>query len=117
AAMEDDLSTPRAQAVLFDAVTAGNQHLEAGDVKAAAALRALLLELAGVLGYRIEQSEGAGAGDLAGPLVEELLLLRAEARQRRDFAAADRIRARLGELGIVVEDRPEGPRWHVAGSS
>ncbi|MPZ88791.1 MAG: cysteine--tRNA ligase, partial [Nitriliruptorales bacterium] len=47
AAMEDDLSTPRAQAVLFDAVTAGNQHLEAGDVKAAAALRALLLELAG----------------------------------------------------------------------
>jgi cysteinyl-tRNA synthetase len=116
AAMEDDLSTPRAQAVLFDLVAAGNQHLESGDVKAASALRALLVELAGVLGYRLGVADQAPV-DLVGPLVEELLRLRTEARQRRDFAAADAIRSRLGGLGVVVEDRPEGPRWHLASPS
>lgn len=44
-------------------------------------------------------------------LVDLLLEVREEARRRRDFAQADRIRNRLGELGIVVEDTTAGPRW------
>ncbi|HSK98237.1 MAG TPA: cysteine--tRNA ligase, partial [Euzebyales bacterium] len=50
AAMDDDLATPRALAVLFDLVAAGHQDLEAGRGGAAAAARATVLELAGVLG-------------------------------------------------------------------
>ncbi len=114
AAMEDDLSTPRAQAVLFDLVRAGNAHLEEGRTAKAAALRDTLVELAGVLGYRLD---GDGAGEdraLVDALVGELLRLRTEARERRDFAAADDIRAHLAEHGVVVEDRPEGPTWHLA---
>jgi cysteinyl-tRNA synthetase len=114
-AMDDDLSTPRAQAVLFDLVSAGNAHLEAGRADRAGALRAVLLELAGVLGYALEAEPSAGEADLVGALVEALLVQRAEARERRDFTSADGIRTRLSDLGVVVEDRPEGVRWHLAG--
>ena len=113
AAMEDDLSTPRAQAVLFDLVTAGNQHLEAGRTAEAAALRDVLGELTAVLGYRLRDDVDRQDAALVGGLVEELLELRAEARTRRDFTTADRIRDRLTALGVVVEYRPAGPDWHL----
>jgi len=113
AAMEDDLSTPRAQAALFDAVTAGNQHLEAGRAGQAAALRDVVRELAGVLGYTLATDAGGADAALLDGLVRELLELRAEARAARDFATGDRIRDRLAALGVVVEDRPDGPRWHL----
>jgi N-dimethylarginine dimethylaminohydrolase len=58
-----------------------------------------------------EHDQGAGAELVAG-LVAELLRLRGEARDRRDFATADAIRDHLAALGITVEDRPEGPTWH-----
>ncbi len=113
AAMDDDLSTPVAQAALFDLVSAGNRMLEAGRQAEAAAARAALLELAGILGYDLSPASDDGAG-LVGPLVAELLRLRSEARERRDFATADAIRAGLAGHGVVVEDSPEGPRWHLA---
>jgi len=112
-AMEDDLATPRAQAVLFDAVTAGNQHLEAGRIREAAALAEAVRELAGVLGYRLTEDVAGADAALVGGLVEELLALRAEARAARDWATSDRIRDRLAALGVVVEDRPDGPAWHL----
>jgi cysteinyl-tRNA synthetase len=112
AAMEDDLNTAKAQAALFDLVSAGHAHVRRGRYAAAAAARGTFLELAGVLGYRFE--EAGEAARVVGPLVEELLALRQQARERKDFATADAIRARLGELGVAVEDTPEGSRWHVA---
>ncbi len=111
AAMDEDLGTPQAQAVLFDLVTTGHAHLAAGRKSEAAATRDALLELAGVLGYELGEAETATA--TLSPLVEELLALREEARVRRDFRTADRIRARIAEAGILVEDTPDGPRWHV----
>ncbi|HEY8341215.1 MAG TPA: cysteine--tRNA ligase [Egibacteraceae bacterium] len=111
AAMEDDLGTPAAHAVLFDLVSAGNAHLAARRWEEAAAVRDVFTELAGVLGYDL--SERQAGDELVGPLVEALLELREEARARKDFATADRVRDRLARLGIVVEDSPEGPRWHL----
>jgi cysteinyl-tRNA synthetase len=43
--------------------------------------------------------------------VEGQLAARAEARQRRDFAAADSVRKALEEKGIAIEDSPTGTRW------
>ncbi|HWH32584.1 MAG TPA: cysteine--tRNA ligase [Egibacteraceae bacterium] len=112
AALDDDLSTPQAHAVLFDLATAGLAHAEAGRSQEASALRALFVELArDVMGYRLEDR---AAGDLVGPLVEELLALRQEARARKDFATSDRVRDRLAGLGVVIEDTPGGSRWHLA---
>ena len=111
-AMDDDLATPAAQAALFDLVRDGNRSLEQGDRAAAAAARDTLEELAGVLGFTFA---GDAAGEaLVGPLVQTLLDLRMEARQRRDFTTADAIRARLADLGVVVEDSADGARWHIS---
>jgi cysteinyl-tRNA synthetase len=113
AALDDDLNTPRAHAALFELVSTGFARLEAGERGPAAAARDAFVDLAGVLGY--DFAERVSGDELVGPLVEELLTLREEARARRDFETADAIRARLGALGITVEDTPEGARWHLAG--
>jgi cysteinyl-tRNA synthetase len=114
AAMEDDLSTPRAHAALFELVSAGNQALAGGQVALARSIAATFTELVGVLGYDLtDEVGGAGLGDVVAPLVEALLRLRTDARARKDFGAADAIRNTLATAGVVVEDTPEGARWHL----
>ncbi len=61
------------------------------------------------------------APDVAeGPLPAELQALldeRAAARAARDWAASDRLRERLAEQGILVEDSRDGQRWRRAGTA
>ena len=110
AAMEDDLNTAQAHAALFDLVSAGNTQLAAGEEAAAVAARDTLRELTGVLGYGLQ---GHDATDHVTPLVETLLDVRAQAREAKDFATADQIRARLTDAGVVVEDSRDGARWYL----
>ena len=62
---------------------------------------------------------GSGSGsddrlhDVVGALVKLTLQQRDAARARRDYATADAIRNSLDEMGIGVEDTPEGPRWEL----
>ncbi|MEJ2668329.1 MAG: cysteine--tRNA ligase [Deinococcales bacterium] len=116
AAMDDDLNTPQAVAVLFDAAREINRRLEQGASGAyRAAGRKLFEELLGdVLGIPpVGDVVGEERGLLSG-LIGMLLDERQRARDRRDFEAADALRARLDELGIEVEDTPEGSRWKLA---
>ena len=125
AAMDDDLNAPVAVAALHELVSAGNDRLsaaEAGDATAraeVAALAGLLVELADeVFGLGLDASLAA-AGSLEqrlAPLVAGLLEQRTAARAARDFATADAIREQLTTAGIVVEDRPDAPRWYLAES-
>jgi cysteinyl-tRNA synthetase len=121
-AMDDDLSVPRAMAVIHEAVRAGNALLAAGDVPAVApallALRAMLdvlgLDpLADTLGDRANGAGGAAIGALDA-LVQADLAAREVARGARDWAAADAIRDRLAAAGIAIEDAAEGARWSLA---
>ncbi|MFN2322728.1 MAG: cysteine--tRNA ligase [Trueperaceae bacterium] len=110
-AMNDDLHTPEAIAVLFDVVREANRALEAGDRGVAAAAAALLDELLhGVLGVPCEAG-GAEDADLLTGVTDLVLDARQAARKQRDFGTADAIRERLEELGIVVEDTSDGARW------
>ena len=118
AALDDDLNVPAALAVLFDLVAEANPlivRLEQGDVDATDALRdrfATFLSLAARLGFTpLDDLPDPAA---FRPLLALLLDLRERARAARDFAAADAIRDRLASAGIRVEDRPGGPRWHLA---
>ena len=118
AALDDDLNVPAALAVLFDLVAEANPlivRLERGDTAAAGDLRdrfATFLDLAGRLGFTpLDDLPDPAA---FRPVLDLLLDLRERARAARDFAAADAIRDRLAYAGIRVEDRPGGPRWHLA---
>ena len=46
-------------------------------------------------------------------LVQLLLEIREEARGKKDWATADVIRDRLGEIGIEIKDTPKGPKWNI----
>jgi len=64
-----------------------------------------------VLGLCDEKA--AEADDLVTPLVEMLLDVRAEAKAAKNWAASDRIRDRLNEIGIRVKDRKDGCDWEI----
>jgi cysteinyl-tRNA synthetase len=113
AAMDDDFQTPVAVAALFDLARAINRsHGEGAPAGASEPARAKLVELAGVLGLPLAASADAagGSGDIA-PFVELLLTVRQDLRTAKQWALSDAIRDGLNDLGIAVEDTPEGASW------
>jgi cysteinyl-tRNA synthetase len=113
-AMDDDFNTAGALGHLFDLVKAVNTARDAGTgPDALAAAQAVLRELAGVLGLRLAETAPVAEGG-ASPFVELLVSLRQELRQAKQYALADKVRERLGELGIVLEDTPQGTSWRFS---
>ena len=122
AAMDDDLGTPAAVAVLHERVRAGNTALAVDDSGAALQAAQQVRAMAGVLGidpldplWRAGQDAGGRAGQALDTLVRAELDARAAARKERDFTTADAIRHRLSAAGITVEDTPGGARWILEG--
>jgi cysteinyl-tRNA synthetase len=120
AALDDDLATPAAFAVLHNTVREGNAALDAADKPKALEIAAAVRAMMAVLGLDplsarwSETSSGETATQQAlTDLVEGLLTERQKARAERDFARADAVRDRLVEAGIAVEDTPQGPMWTV----
>jgi len=125
-AMDEDLAVPAALAAVHASVRDGNQALAAADK---AAVRASLVQaraMLDVLGLDPLAPQwvgpagglpGSGSGDrlrnVVGSLVKLTLQQRDAARARRDYATADAIRDGLEEVGVLVEDTPEGPRWEL----
>jgi cysteinyl-tRNA synthetase len=108
-AMDDDFNSAGALAVLFELVRSINQSRDAGvgpDLLTDA--QALLLELAGVLGLRLQPTE---KGQGAEPFIELLLEVRRELRALKQWALSDQIRDQLKALGVVVEDNKSGSGW------
>ena len=118
-AMNDDLGTPGALAVLFTTVRDGNTALGADDLQVAARARAQVLAMLDVFGLdpaAPQWAQQGGTDDLTpvvDGLVGALLEQRAQARARKDWAAADAVRDTLAGLGLKVEDTPNGPRWSL----
>ena len=116
AAMDDDLSTPAALAVLHDEVTAGNRHHADRDLAALRVSATRVRSMLDVLGCDPGAwGSSAGVGERTHQaldvLVQEALAARTAAREARDFATADAIRERLRTAGIEVEDTADGARW------
>ncbi|OGL58711.1 MAG: cysteine--tRNA ligase [Candidatus Tectomicrobia bacterium RIFCSPLOWO2_12_FULL_69_37] len=126
-AMDDDFNTARALGHLFDfARQANSLLLEAGGAlprEAAAPAVEVFREVGGVLGLfghepeewfrqaRPGAPEEGENGQLGDTQVEELISKRTDARKRKDFKEADRIREELAEAGILLEDGPSGTIW------
>jgi len=118
AALDDDLGVPQALAVVHERVRAGNTALDAGDHAAAAAAAVQVGRMTGILGLNPEDPQwrtaagGAEAGALDA-LVQTMITQRAQARESRDWATADRIRDAIAAAGIALEDGPEGTHWSL----
>ena len=120
-AMDEDLGVPAALAAVHATVRDGNQALSASDkagVRSSLVQARAMLDVLGLDPLAPPWAAAApGAGqrlhDVLGSLVKLTLQQRDAARARRDYATADAIRDGLDEIGIGVEDTPEGPRWEL----
>jgi len=108
AAMDDDFNTPEAFAVLFDLAT------EVNRTKSLAAA-CLLKNLAGIVGLlQLDPNvflQGQSESSNLSLDVEALIVQRNEAKRAKNFAEADIIRKKLADVGIILEDSPEGTSW------
>lgn len=119
AALQDDVNTPEAMAEVHALIADANLQLDAVERgEDPSALRESLAQFraaTAVLGLDPIGDWPTDRAHLAvAPLVEFLLIERAAARTEKDFARSDEIRDLLVAAGVVVEDRAQGARWHLA---
>ena len=103
-AMDNDLDTPAATALMFDTMRRANAAVDAGDPSTAAALAAAVREMCNAFGLSINDVADVDA-DIAAKAAE----LDA-ARSAKDFARADTLRAEIQAAGYVVETTKDGTR-------
>ncbi len=122
-AMDDDFNTAGAIATMFELVPKLNRFMDERKVDAGAnesakadALAAArrLVAIGRLIGLFVEPQETtAGGDDLTDQVMQVLMEVRQHVRKNKDFATADLIRDRLKDVGITLEDRPEGTIWRV----
>lgn len=104
--MDADFNSAQALAVLFD--LARDINRAAGTAAVVQEAQQTLLELGRVLGFTFEEKEVRVDAD---PFIELLISIRADLRTEKQWQLADEIRHRLKELGVVLEDSPQGTTW------
>ena len=114
-AMDDDFNAPAALAVLFDFAREVNIALSSDrepPVQDLIGYAGIFRELAGdVLGL-LPDLDATSAGREGG-LIQLLIDLRKEARDRKDWALSDSIRDRLAGIGVTLEDGKNGTTWKI----
>ncbi len=123
-AMDDDFNTGGALGELYELARALNRFADsrkletAADPEALAVFRSgmvVLKELSQILGLfcRPRARTDPAEDKLTAPLLDLLVQLRTRIRKEKNFAMADEIRNKLAELGVTLEDRPDGTSWKV----
>jgi cysteinyl-tRNA synthetase len=108
--MDDDFNSAGAMGYLFELVRVINQARADGatdaEIKTA---QALLAELTGVLGLELDKDRSNG--NTADEFISLLVEVRTEIRTHKLWQLSDKIRDRLAELGVIIEDSKEGTSW------
>ncbi len=113
-AMNDDFNTALAIAALFDLARDINTYSseKEQDKDALAGAKKVFEDLMGVIGIDLAVEHGENGQILEG-LMELIIEIRQTARKNKDFTTADLIRDKLKELGIILEDTPQGTKWKI----
>ena len=115
-AMDDDFNTPRAIAQTFDLARIINQARDSGaPPDSLAYAQGILQQFINVLGLTLK-GRSAAAPTAIEPFIALLVETRAQLRAAKQWALADRVRDRLAELGVMLEDGPGGTTWKYTGS-
>ncbi|BAH83091.1 cysteine--tRNA ligase [Candidatus Ishikawella capsulata] len=109
-AMDDDFNTPEALSVLFDIAHEINR-LKKNHAEEASSLVSKLYELGKILGLFQKQNSDFFKKIDQKSQIEELVKMRASAREKKDWVMADMIRNKLNEIGIDVSDNIKGTIW------
>jgi cysteinyl-tRNA synthetase len=110
-AMDDDMNAAGALAALFDLARDVNRARDEG--RSIGDAQAALRELASVLGLTLQEPRTEGA--MAAPFIDLLVELRNDLRAAKQFELSDKLRARLAEMGVTLEDTADGTRWRLRG--
>jgi cysteinyl-tRNA synthetase len=111
ASMDEDFNSAGALASLFELVRVTNQtRAEGATDEQLEPAQSLLRKLTAVLGLSLDKAEEGGQA--ADEFVDLLIEMRTDLRQNKMWALSDRIRDRLAELGVVLEDSKDGTSWH-----
>ncbi|MCU0474350.1 MAG: cysteine--tRNA ligase [Bacteroidales bacterium] len=113
-AMDDDLNSPVLISYLFEgvkyinAVNDGSEKLGAGDLDSMKTLfNTFVFD---ILGLR-DESAGKSNEKLTGDLMNIIINLRQDAKNKKEWAASDRIREELKKAGIILNDKKDGAEW------
>jgi cysteinyl-tRNA synthetase len=120
AALDDDFNAPAALAALFDLSRSVNTLLNAEAPSSRVALEAIDSvyrdiggQVLGIIPEGLRAAADSGQAEREAGLIRLLIALRAEARQRKDYALADSIRERAKALGVLLEDGKDGTTWRT----
>ena len=112
AAMNDDFNTPILISELFEAVKLinsakdGSLHLTSSDIEQLQyTMNDYVYEVLGL------QNESSGDNELSGNLMQLVIKLRAEAKDRKDYATSDQIRDELIAMSVKLKDSKDGTSW------
>jgi cysteinyl-tRNA synthetase len=121
-AMDDDFNTAAAIAVLFEMATRINRFIDVEKLEAGAedgrkrAVLAATRQLIGLgrhlgLFLRPPTAEAGADSGVLNNVMQVVIEIRAHLRKNKDFATADLLRKRLSDVGVTLEDRPDGTLW------
>ena len=110
-AMDDDFNVQNALSVMYDLTSTLNTHLQEDKVDKPALKRAkkILIDWLEIFGVNFNENQAEDDTD-----IEKMIAERDAARKNKDWAESDRLRDQLQARGIVIEDTPQGTRWHRA---
>ena len=115
--MNDDLNTPTLISQLFDGVrminsiAAGHEHIDAANLNK---LKKLYHDFAfTILGLKKECESAGKDHEVLGKVLDMVMSIRTEAKQKKDWATSDKIRDELKAAGVNVKDTKEGYEWSV----
>jgi len=103
-ALDDDLDTPSALAIMFEVARQANQSFDRGEARLGAELAARVQAMAKWLGLGTRREEAGMSEEVA-----RLVARRESAKSVRDFVEADRLREEVHSLGFEIRDTREGP--------